>query len=248
MIKSSRGENWVTVISNSPTNDAVNECMAEVLGLVHFQQDKNSCLDSISKNPGLAMLLVDGFSDLAILHNLDCLPVNIFRTEPRLVALSGDGITACFHIDPNSAFSDLEFPTPAWRDLKNALGKEAIDILLPPEQVTSYYKGKQVLIVPPLVTVTILESNSLLPAVLIPALSSKIQEFDRWSATVKACMILRPVLKFLWAVHHKKVPPTVLGLDHSQDAKDWSSKLHLSCILPSLFQNRPPFCGTSSFR
>ncbi len=103
------------------------------------------------------MLLVDGFSDLAILHNLDCPPVNVFRTEPRLVALSGDGITAdCSRIDPSSAFSDLEFPTSAWRDLKNASSKEAIDILLAPEQVTSYYKGKQVLIVPPLVTVSIL--------------------------------------------------------------------------------------------
>ena len=124
--------------------------------------------------------------------------------------------------------------------MKNASSKEAIDILLAPEQVTSYYKGKQVIIVPPLVTATILESNSLLPAVLILALSLKFQEFDRSSATVKACMILRPVLEFLWAVRHKNVPPTVLGLDHSQDAKDWSSKLHLSCILPSLFQNRPP--------
>jgi hypothetical protein len=105
---STRGENRVTVISNSPANDLVNECMAEVLGLIHFQQDKNSCLDSISKNPGLAMLLVYGFSDLAILHNLDCLPVNVFRMDPRLVALSGDGITAdCFCIDPSSAFSDL---------------------------------------------------------------------------------------------------------------------------------------------
>jgi hypothetical protein len=51
------------------------------------------------------MLLVDGFSNLAILHNLDCLPVNVFRMEPRLEALSGDGITAdCFRIDLSSAF------------------------------------------------------------------------------------------------------------------------------------------------
>ncbi len=124
--------------------------------------------------------------------------------------------------------------------MKNAASKEAIDILLAPEQVTSYYKGKQVITVPPLAMVTILESNSLLPAILIPALSSKFQEFDRSSATVTACTILRPVLVFFWVVHHKKVPPTVLGLDHSQDAKDWSSKLHLSCILPAHFQNRPP--------
>jgi hypothetical protein len=52
MMTCSRGEYWVTVISNSPPNDAVNEPMAEVLGLVHFQQDKNSCLSRFSNAVG----------------------------------------------------------------------------------------------------------------------------------------------------------------------------------------------------
>ncbi len=60
------------------------------------------------------------------------------------------------------------------------------------------------MVVPPLVLTTILESKSLSPAVLIPALSSKFQGFDRTSSNVKACTILRPVLEYLWAVYHKK--------------------------------------------
>jgi len=144
-------------------------------------------------------------------------------------------------VDPVSAFQDLEFATPLWRDLKNATTEEAIQNLQPQDQSSSLFKGKQVMIVPPLVSVTILETKSLLPSVLIPALSSKFQEFDRLSSTVKACTVLRPVLEYLWGVHHKKVPSTMIGIDRSQDAEEWSSKIHLACILHPSLTVPPPF-------
>jgi hypothetical protein len=80
---------------------------------------------------------------------------------------------------------------------------------------------------------------------LIPILSATFQEFDRASTTVKACTVLRPVLEFLWAVLHKKIPSTILGLDNSQEARDWSAKLHTSCIallalVPPPFIPPPP--------
>jgi hypothetical protein len=75
--------------------------MAAVLGLLSFRQDANYCIDNISKNPGLALLLVDGFSELVALHNLHCSPANVYCTKPKLVALSGDGaIASCYCIDP----------------------------------------------------------------------------------------------------------------------------------------------------
>jgi hypothetical protein len=236
-----RGENWLSVIKELQTNQTVNEHMADILVLARCQQDKTMCLEKISKNPGLALLMVDGFSELAFFHNLDCLPINVFRSECRLVALNGEGITAdCYRIDPNSAFTDLEFTTPVWRDLKNIMTMDALEALQPPEQHASTYKGKQVLVVSPLVSITILETMSLSPSILILALSTKFQEYDRSSTTVKACTLLPPVLEFLWAAHHKKVPATVAGVDHSQEAKDWSAKLHLSCIVPAHIQDRPP--------
>jgi len=187
------------------------------------------------------MLLEESFTELVILHNLDCLPANVFRSEVKLVALKGGGSKAdCYRIDPISAFQDLDFATPLWHDLKNATTEEAVQNLQPQEQSSSTFKGKQVMIVPPLVSVTMLETKSLLPSTLIPALSTNFQEFDHLSPTVKACTILRPVLEYLWAVHHKKIPSTLLGIDRSKDAKEWTSKMHLACIKHPLIFSVPP--------
>jgi len=96
------------------TNRLVNEHMTESQGLVWFNQDPNKCMEQISKKPGLAMLLVDGFSELVLLHNLESLPANVFRIDPNLIALiRGTRNAICYCIDPASAFTDLEFPTPA---------------------------------------------------------------------------------------------------------------------------------------
>ena len=160
------------------------------------------------------MLLVDSFSELVILHNLDCLPANLFRSEDKLVALNRVGSKAdCYQIDPISAFQDLEFATPLWHDMKNATMEESVQNLQPQDQSSATFKEKQVMIVPPLVSVTMLETKSLLPSTLIPALSTKFQEFDHLSPTVKACTIFKPVLEYLWAIHHKKNPSTMLGID-----------------------------------
>ena len=99
---------------------------------------------------------------------------------------------------------------------EGAATADAVASLKPQDQNAAVYKGKQVLIVPPLVSVSILEANTLQPASLVPILSAKFQEYDRASSTTKACTTLRPVLEFLWAVHHKLVPATVVGLDTSK--------------------------------
>jgi len=89
-----RGQNWLTVLSTLPSNQVVNEHMAEVLGLVSYHHDEATCIENISKNPGLAILLVDGFSELMVLHNMHCLQANVYRAVQKLVALCGDGVTA----------------------------------------------------------------------------------------------------------------------------------------------------------
>jgi hypothetical protein len=127
--------------------------------------------------------------------------------------------------------------------LKGAATADVVANLKPQDQNAAMYKRKQVLIVPPLVSVSILEANTLQPATLVPILSAKFQEYDRTSSTTKACTILHPVLEFLWAVHHKLVPTTVVGLDISNDAQEWASRLHMVNIHPlgpPLFLAPPP--------
>jgi hypothetical protein len=85
-----------------------------------------------------------------------------------------------------------------------------------------------------------LEVNSLDPAVLIPALSLKFQEFDKSSTSIKACTILRPVLEYLWVTSKKLRPPTILAVEGSSDAVDWSSCLHFAYICAAPLGNLPP--------
>jgi hypothetical protein len=113
----SRRKDWLSFISSLPTNQSANEHMADIMSLVSYQQDKDQSLSVISKNPGLSLLLVDGFMELVLLHSLDYLPANVLRSDNRLVALSGaDARADCYRVDPSSALKDLEFTTPVWRN------------------------------------------------------------------------------------------------------------------------------------
>jgi hypothetical protein len=139
----SRKENWLKFISDLPSNQSTNDHMADVLGSASYGKSANQISEQISKNPGLAVLLVDGVSELVILHSLDCLPANLWRSDNRLVALQGPTAKAdCYRIDPVSAFSDLEFQTPLWRDLKSASSKDAIYCFATPGSVNTKFQGK----------------------------------------------------------------------------------------------------------
>jgi len=87
---------------------------------------------------------------------------------------------------------------------------------------------------------TILEANSTNAASLIPILSTKFQEFDKTSSSIKACTVLRPVLEFLWATHKKLIPATVVAADNSVDAVEWAARQHFAYIFdpPAM---PPPF-------
>jgi len=185
-----------------------------------------------SKNPGLSNLLVDGFGKLDLLHNVSYLQEKIFCAEAKVSGLCGDDHQAgVYRIDSKSASTSLELLVPVWRDLKGTQSASDLDALVVPVQNPTIACFKNSLWAPPLVSATILEAKSLVPAILIPLLSSKFQEFDRASSSVKACTVLRPVLEFLWAVHKKFVPPMTLAADSSSDLNG-----HLDCILPTFAQ------------
>jgi hypothetical protein len=85
---------------------------------------------------------------------------------------------------------------------------EGVDSLLIPKQNASALHAKNAMLIPSLVLNMIMEAKLLEPAVLIPMLSTKFQEFDRPSPTGKVCSVLCPVLEFLWAFHHQLIPAT----------------------------------------
>jgi len=152
-------------------------------------------VSNLSKNPGLALLVVNGFGKLVLLHNVCYLQENIFCSEANVLGLTGEDSQAeVYRIDPKSASMPLELSVPAWRDLKGVQVGADLDALVVADQNTSVVKFKNSLWIPPLVLSKILEARSLVPEVLIPLLLAKFQEFDRLSTTVKACTVLRSVL------------------------------------------------------
>lgn len=142
-----------------------------------------------------------------------------------------------YQVDSMSAVRALEFGVPAWRDLKGVQSESEVDALAAPEQNPSMTQVKNSVWIPPLVLVTILEAQSMNPAVLIPILSTKFQEFDRSCTTIKVRTVQRPVMEFLWAVHKKLVLPTIVAVDSSGDAEEWASRQHFAYICPG----PPPF-------
>jgi hypothetical protein len=228
----SRAPSWTLFYKNLSSNLEVNLKMQTIMEFNSSQVVEDVWVSNLSKNPGLALLVVNGFGKLVLLHNVCYLQENIFCSEANVLGLTGEDSQAeVYRIDPKSASMPLELSVPAWRDLKGVQVGADLDALIVAEQNISVVKFKNSLWIPPLVLSTILEAKSLAPAVLIPLLSAKFQEFDRSSTTVKACTVLRPVLEFLWATHKKLVPTTTLAVDSSSDAVEWSSRQHFAYIL-----------------
>jgi len=48
-------------------------------------------------------------------------------------------------------------------------------------------------------------------------------------------------LEFLWAVQKKLVPPTILAVEGSSDAAEWSSRQHFEYICAAQVSLPPPF-------
>jgi hypothetical protein len=215
---SSRVENWSLFYRGLQKNQELNLQMTQIMAFNRFQMSQDDYVSNLS-NPSLALLAVNGFHEILLFHTVHFHQQNLFCTESKLLGLLGGGTKAdCYRIDPASASQDLEFNAPIWRDLKGAVNAAAVVALQVPEQNPSVFHGKCCIIIPPLVLTAILDTASLDPALLIPILSTKFQEFDRTSPTVKACTVLRPILEYLWAVHMKMIPPLVSSIARCQDS------------------------------
>jgi len=234
---------WNIFYKNAGCNPELNLQMQHIMDFNQNQLSEDVWISNLAKNPGLAILVVNGFGKLMLLHNVSYLQQNLFWSESKILGLCGDDSRAdVYRIDSKSASLPLELIVPAWRDLKGVQQGSDLNALVVPEQNPMVTKVKNSIWVPPLVYSTILEAKSMDPSDLIPLLSSKFQEFDRSSTTAKACTILRPVLEFLWAVFKKLVPSTTLAIDDSFEAKEWSSRMHFAYIkhVPLLVPP-PPF-------
>jgi hypothetical protein len=91
--------------------------MAQIIGFNHFQLGQEEWISNLKQNPGLSMLLVNGFHDPILLHQVSFLHENLFCPDSKLLGLSGGAAEAVVYcIDPVSAAADFETTVPVWRD------------------------------------------------------------------------------------------------------------------------------------
>jgi hypothetical protein len=239
----SRAPNWKLYHKSLGINLEINFKMQNVMDFNQSHLSEEAWISNLAKNPGLTILMVNGFGKLVLLHNVSYLQENLFCSESKVLGHCGEGNKAdVYRVDSKSATGSFELSVPAWCDLKSLQPGSDLDSLVVPDQNPSTAHFKNSLWIPPLVSVAILEADSLIPSVLIPMLSSKFQEFDRSSTSTKACTIMRLVLEFLWAVHKKLVPPTTLAVENRSDAIEWSAQLHFAYIqVAPMLVPPPPF-------
>jgi hypothetical protein len=173
----SRAPSWNLFYKNLGSNLEVNLKMQTIMEFNSSQVNEDVWISNLGKNPSLAMLLVNGFGKLVLLHNVSYLQENLFCSEAKVLGLCGsDSQAEVYRIDPKSASTSLELPVPTWRDLKGLQPGTDLNSIVVPDQNPPVARFKNSLWIPPLVLTTVLEGNSLDPAVLIPALSLKFQE------------------------------------------------------------------------
>lgn len=199
--------------------------MAYIMGFTRFQASCADCISNLANNLGLSILAVNGFNELFLFHTVQYQTQNLFCSESKLLG---------------------RISNAKWERSKRSHNPGSDVCIAGSWPNPTTFRGKIGMVVPPLVLVSILESN-LFPAQLIPILLNKLQEFDRSSPTVKACTLLWPVLEFLWAVHKNIIPPLIFSIDWSTESQDWAKRLHFAhidqlrqAVLPPAFPLPPP--------
>ncbi len=131
----SHAPSWSLFYKNLGSNIEVNLKMQTIVEFNQSQLTEEVWISNLQKNPGLAILAVDGFGKLVLLHNVSYLQENLFCKESKILGLCGENSRAgVFRLDSKSASTALEFLVPLWRDLKAIQTENDLDTLVVPEQ------------------------------------------------------------------------------------------------------------------
>jgi hypothetical protein len=90
----SQADNWTLFYSSSTKNNEVNKKMAQIMDFNHQHVPHEDRFLNFKLNPGLSVLLVNGFHNLILLHQVYFLHENILHSESKLLGLSGGSAKA----------------------------------------------------------------------------------------------------------------------------------------------------------
>ena len=225
-------DSWKQVLEFDHSNAHMNEKMSEVVSMSKSGLSAPECVDLLRQNPGSALLAIDYFQELVLIHNITVIGPNLRTPDMKILGLSGSGPVAdCLRLPPSIFDTDLSIECPGWAEIKRAATATEVEALIVPENATKQ-KFKSVITIPPLIVNTILDAPSTKPVDLIPVISRAMQAYDRDIPADghKACEHLRCVLFFLWATSKVFVPSTPMATDRSTAGLDWSASVHTAHI------------------
>ena len=242
MMSAQQFDSWKQALEFDCSNAFANERMSDVVSMSKHGLSSPECIDFLRQNPGSALLAVDYFQELVLLHNVTVIGPNFRVPDMKILALSGPGpIADCLRLPPSIFETDLSIECPGWAELKRACSASDVEALVVPDNAVKQ-KFKSVFTVPPLVVNAILSADSTKPVDLIPVISRAMQAYDREVPTEgqKACEHLRGVLFFLWAASKVFVPSSLMVPDRSVEGVDWAASVHATHIQKPPVAPAPP--------
>ena len=87
----SRAPTWTVFYKNLSMSHEMDLKMDKIMELNMASTSENLWISNLVKNPGLALLPVDGFGKLVLLHNLSYLHKSIPCDESKVLSLVGNG-------------------------------------------------------------------------------------------------------------------------------------------------------------
>ncbi len=118
-------DSWSNHYKNHHSSDDINQKISSILDICRHGSSNDDCFKNMIENPGLALLAVNGFNDLHLLHQVHVLSPSIVFPEEKVLALAGSNSTAeCFKLLKTSLFYVHEVGVPRWSALKGAETKK----------------------------------------------------------------------------------------------------------------------------
>ncbi len=78
---------WSTNYKDHHSSDDLNQKMNSILEICRHGSSNDDCFKNMKENPGLALLAVNGFNDLHLLHQVHVLSPSIVFPEEKILAL-----------------------------------------------------------------------------------------------------------------------------------------------------------------
>jgi len=111
----SRAPSWTLFYKNLQSSHDLDQKMDKIMDFNAATVTERDWISNLVKNPGLTILLVDGFGKLVLLHNMNYLHKSLFCDEEKVLGLCGSGKHAeVFRVSPLSASSTVELIVPSW--------------------------------------------------------------------------------------------------------------------------------------